>query len=235
MCSNTSAQVDDAGLNPAGADQRVTRCLLACGALAGPSFVTMFMAEGARRPGYDPVRHPVSSLALGPGGWQQKTNFLVAGTLYVAGAVGMASDRRASAGSVVSPVLVGAAGAGLIGSGAFATDPVSGYPPGTPDAPGRPTRSGVIHDLSAVPTFLGLPVAQLAFARSFRRDGFRGWAAYSAASAGLMGVNFVLASAAFGQAPHLVRYGGVFQRLSVSAGFAWLTAIFLRAQRAITH
>jgi hypothetical protein len=50
-----------------------------------------------------------------------------------------------------------------------------------------------------------------------------------------MGVNFVLASAAFGQAPHLVRYGGVFQRLSVSAGFAWLTAIFLRAQRAITH
>jgi hypothetical protein len=50
-----------------------------------------------------------------------------------------------------------------------------------------------------------------------------------------MGVNFVLASAAFGQARQLVRYGGVFQRLSVSAGFAWLTAIFLRAQRAITH
>jgi Protein of unknown function (DUF998) len=227
--------VDDAGLDRAGADRRLTRRLLACGALAGPSFVTMFMVEGARRPGYDPVRHPVSSLALGPGGWQQTANFLVAGALYVAGAVGMARDRRASAGSAVGPVFIGAAGAGMIGSGAFLTDPVSGYPPGTPDAPPRPTRSGVIHDLSAIPTFLGLPAAQLAFARSFRQAGCRGWAAYSAASAGLIGVNFVLASAAFGQAPRLVRYGGVFQRLSVSAGFAWLTAIFLRAQRAITN
>lgn len=215
--------------------RRATRHLLACGAVAGPAFVAVFTVEGARRPEYDPLRHPVSSLALERGGWRQTVNFLTAGGLYVAGAVGLACDQRANVGSHIGPVLVGAVGAGMIGSGLFLTDPVSGYPPGTPDAPARPTRSGVIHDLSAIPTFLGLPAAQLTFARSFWRAGLGGWATYSTASAGLVGVNFVLASAAFGQAPRLVPHGGVFQRLSVAAGFAWLTALFVRARRAVAH
>lgn len=222
---------------PAGGehDRRLTRRLLGCGALAGPAFVVMFTLEGARRPGYNPLRHPVSSLALGPGGWHQAGNFLIAGALHLAGAVGLARDSRASAGSRVGPVLVGAAGAGLIGSGVFVTDPVSGYPPGTPDAPARPTRSGIVHDLCAIPTFLGLPAAQLTFARSFRHAGHPGWARYSTVSACLMGINFVLASAAFGQVRRLVPYGGVFQRLSVSVGLAWLTVVLVRARRAVAR
>jgi hypothetical protein len=216
-------------------DRRLTQLLLGCGALAGPAFVVMFTVEGARRPGYNPRRHPVSSLALGPGGWRQTGNFGVAGALLVAGAVGLARDSRASIGSRVGPGLVGATGAGLIGSGAFVTDPISGYPPGTPDAPARPTRSGIVHDLCAMPTFLGLPATQLAFARSFRHAGRPGWARYSAASACLMGVSFVLASAAFGQVRRLAPYGGVLQRMSVSVGFAWLTAVFVRARRAVTR
>jgi hypothetical protein len=215
------------------ADRRLTRWLLACGAVAGPAFVTTFTVEGTRRSDYDPRRHPVSSLALGPGGWRQTLNFLGAGALYTAGAVGLARDSRASIGSRVGTLLVGAAGAGLIGSGAFLTDPISGYPPGTPDAPARPTRCGVTHDLCAMPTFLGLPAAQLVFARAFRHGGHRLWARYSAASAGVMGSSFALASASFGQVPRLVPYGGAFQRLSVSVGFAWLTAFFLRARRAL--
>lgn len=39
------------------------------GLLAGPIFVVSFLIQGVIRPGYDPLRHPVSALSLGPGGW----------------------------------------------------------------------------------------------------------------------------------------------------------------------
>src|SRR5512138_2037512 len=63
-----------------------TRRLLRCGLAAGPVFVTAFVVEGAARDGYRPLRHPVSSLALGPGGWVQAANFAVTGTLFLAAA-----------------------------------------------------------------------------------------------------------------------------------------------------
>jgi Protein of unknown function (DUF998) len=55
--------------------------------------------------------------------------------------------------------MVAAAGAGLIGSAAFRTDPVGGYPPGTPDLPAKFSRAGTAHNLAAVPVFFGLPAA----------------------------------------------------------------------------
>jgi hypothetical protein len=65
------------------------RGLLRCGLVAGPVFATAFLLEGAVRDGYRPLRHPVSSLALGPGGWIQAANFAVTGTLFLAGAAGL--------------------------------------------------------------------------------------------------------------------------------------------------
>ena len=56
-----------------------TRRLLRCGLAAGPVFVTAYLVEGAARDGYRPLRHPVSSLALGPGGWAQAANFAITG------------------------------------------------------------------------------------------------------------------------------------------------------------
>jgi hypothetical protein len=38
-----------------------------------------------------------------------------------------------------------------------------------------------------------------------------------------------LAGAGFGQPSRLGRYGGLFQRVSIIAGFAWLTAVTVRA------
>ena len=122
---------------------------------------------------------------------------------------------------------------GLIGSGLFITDPVSGYPPGTPEVPAGYTRTGALHDAFSAPTFLGLPIAQLLFARAFLRDRSRGWAWYSGMTAAVMGFTLVLASAAFGQVRRLVAYGGLFQRTSVVTGFVWLTAISIRARRAL--
>jgi hypothetical protein len=70
----------------------ITKRLLACGAIAGPLFVLVFLVEGATRANYDPLRLPVSSLELGPHGWTQSANFVVAGLLTLAFAVGL---RRA--------------------------------------------------------------------------------------------------------------------------------------------
>jgi hypothetical protein len=67
---------------------RKTKALLSCGAIAGPLFIAAFLVEGATRAGYDPLRHPVSSLVLGDHGWTQTANFVVAGLLTLAFAAG---------------------------------------------------------------------------------------------------------------------------------------------------
>lgn len=66
-----------------------TRGLLRCGIWAGPVFMATFLAEGAARDGCRSLRHPVSSLALGPRGWVQTANFAVAGMLCLADAAGL--------------------------------------------------------------------------------------------------------------------------------------------------
>lgn len=107
----------------------------ACGVVAGPVFVAAFTAIGARRAEYDWRRHAVSSLADGPGGWAQRANFVLVGNLYCLAALGLARSPRRIVGPSVVPALVFAAGAGLIGSGLFVTDPVAGFPPRSAEAP----------------------------------------------------------------------------------------------------
>jgi hypothetical protein len=123
--------------------------------------VAVFLLEGGVREGYRPLRHPVSSLALGPRCWTGP------GTSRWRGRWSWPQRQawraaRPAASSRAAPVLIGAAGAGLIGSAVFTTDPVSGYPPGTPDALTQPSRTGTAHNLAAIPVFTGLPAAALA-------------------------------------------------------------------------
>jgi hypothetical protein len=212
----------------------LTRRLLRCGVLAGPLFITTFLVEGATRADYSPVRHPVSSLALGPGGWVQTANFCVTGGLYAAFAAGLPGSPEASTRSRVGPIVIGAVAVGLIGSGVFLTDPISGYPPGTPAArPSYGSTAAALHDLSAVPVFLGIPAAGLIYSWRFHRAGHPLWSAYSAGSALAMLGGFGLASAAFAQTPSLVKYGGLFQRAAVGAGLGWLTALAVRTLRTL--
>ncbi len=208
-----------------------TRGLLRCGVTAGPAFAAVFLAEGAVRDGYRPLRHPVSSLALGPRGWIQAVNFAVTGALFLAGAAGLARSGDPAAGRRAGQALIGAAGAGLIGSAVFTTDPVSGYPPGTPDALTEPSVAGAAHNLAAIPVFLGLPAAALACSRRSWRGGQRGFALYSAGTAIIMPGTMALAGAGFGQSSRLVPVGGLFQRASIITGFAWLSVLSARALR----
>ena len=193
--------------------------------------MAVFLLEGAVRDGYRPLRHPVSSLALGPRGWVQVGNFAVAGTLFLAGAAGLARAGDRAASSRAAPALIGTAGAGLIGAAVFITDPVSGYPPGTPDALTQPSRTGTAHNLTAVPVFVGLPAAAFACGRRSWRDGQHRFGLYSAGTAVIMAMAMALAGAGFGQSPRLASLGGLFQRASIVTGFAWLTALFAQALR----
>jgi hypothetical protein len=208
----------------------VTCSLLGCGAVAGPIFLGTAVAEGAVRADYHPLRHPVSSLALGSRGGVQAANFAVTGLLMLAGTLGL-SRAEWAARTRTGPVLLAAAGVGMLGSAAFVTDPVSGYPPGTPDQLTERTTPGLLHDLFGVPTFLGLPTAEAVYAAAFWRGGRRGWAMYSAGSSVAMLATFMLASAAFAQTPALVRFGGLLQRIAVGSGFGWLTAVAVDALR----
>jgi hypothetical protein len=177
---------------------------------------------------------PVDSrtTALRPGrrpGWIQTANFAVTGTMFLAGAAGLARADDPAASSRAARALIGAAGAGLIGAATFPTDPVNGYPPGSPDALPSPTRTGIAHNLAAAPVFLGLPAAALDCGWRSWRAGQRGFAFYSASTAIAMLITTVLASAGFSQSPRFARLGGLFQRASIITGFAWLAALSGRA------
>jgi hypothetical protein len=225
-----------ADLHPTGATPGTarTKALLGCGALAGPLFTLGWAVEGATRAGYDPLRHPVSSLELGDLGWTQRANFLVTGGLTLASAVGLRRALRPLGGSTWGPLLVGAHAIGLLGAGVFVTDPVSGYPPGTPDRlQGYGSVHAALHDLFSAGTFVGLPAAALVFARRFAGRDQRGWAIYSAATGLLFMAGFVLATLAFGQVEPLVAFGGLFQRATVTLGLAWLTLLAIHLQRGL--
>ena len=135
-----------------------------------------------------------------------------------------AALRRADCGWA-TPILVALVGLGLIGAGIFATDPINGYPPGSP-VPSPRTMHGVLHDLCSTPVFLALPVACLVMARRLGRWGARRWRVYSIITALLCWTLFVLAGVGFdGAVASFVPIGGLWQRLCLIVGFGWLAAL----------
>jgi hypothetical protein len=126
-----------------------SRILLICGAIAGPLFVVTFFLEQAIHPGYSPLRNSISALALGSEyGWIQPVNFIIAGLLTMAFAVGVRRVVRSGRGAKSGPILIGLWALGLIVSGVFITDPDITYPPGTP-YPVPVTTHGALHNLGA--------------------------------------------------------------------------------------
>jgi len=53
--------------SPVAATTQTTR-LLACGILAGPLFLAVWLLQALTRDGFDPSRHPLSLLSLGSWG-----------------------------------------------------------------------------------------------------------------------------------------------------------------------
>ncbi|PZG20835.1 DUF998 domain-containing protein [Micromonospora craterilacus] len=179
-------------------------------------FVVTFLLDGLTRPGYDPVRHPVSALALGGRGWVQTANFLVSGLLVTAAAPGL----HAATGSGWLAASVAVFGLALLASGVFPMDPMRGYPPGTPDVtPTTYSRRHQVHDWAGVVVFGSLPVAALAAALALDD---RRWAVLSgAAAAGLVVLFLWFGSAWERDSPR----AGLVQRAYIIVGWAWLGAL----------
>jgi len=162
---------------PPFATARFTGALLVCGVLAGPLFVTVIAAQALTSDGFDPSRHPISALSLGDRGWIQIADFVLAGVLSVAFAVGL--RRVLGPAPTVGPLLIAVYGVGLIVTGAFVGDPGLGFPPGT--EPGIPQLSwhAAVHAVAPPVAFGALIGVCAVFTRRFLDRGRRGWASYS--------------------------------------------------------
>ena len=118
-------------------DSNRTRALLRCGMVAGPFYLAVGLIQARLREGFDLARHPLSVLAVGPGGWIQTANFVITGLMVIAAAVGfgraLAWKPRA-----LTWFLAGF-GLCMIVAAIFPSDPMDGFPPGTPE--GHPRRS----------------------------------------------------------------------------------------------
>lgn len=176
-------------------------------------FVVTFVLDGATRPGYHPVHHTVSALALGPRGWVQTTNFVLGGTLVATSAFGI--HRVTSSVWLTGSVAV--FGVALVASGVFRMDPMRGYPPGAPaGTPVATTRHHDLHDHAGAVVFAALPIAAVIAAVTV--DAVV-WSVLSAVTA----VTFAVAAARFAAAweaddPRT----GLLQRLAIVPGWVWL-------------
>ena len=198
------------------------------GAVVAPLFVVFFSILGATRVDYHALRHPVSSLALGPGGVFQRVNFWLTGAFFLAGAAGRWRSRISmSLRTPAGPILLSTVGIGLIGAGVFASDPLSGYPPGTPPV-GPITLVGELHQIFSTPVFLCLPAAAFVYARAFRRSGRPGWSVLSLVAGLAQLAIFVIAAVGFDQQAGWKEWAGLFQRVSLIVGLGWFSMLCAR-------
>lgn len=201
-----------------------TRWLMLAGVVGPVTFVTVFLVEGAIRPGYDAARQFVSLLSLGDGGWLQVANFIVTGLLIAGFGLGL---RRRWAGirrGRWAPRLLILVGFALIGAGLFAPDPALGYPAGAPA--GLPTSvswHGGVHYLAALGVFLGLPITMAIATQHAPSANARTWAVYSLASGAVMLLGWLATFTVTGPDGTLM-VAGLLQRIAVVAGFQWLVA-----------
>lgn len=209
-----------------------TRRLLLGGVIGPVVFVVGFLVIGALRSGYDAAHVFVSQLSLTDQGWQQIANFVVSGALIIGFGVGLRRVFTSGPGSRWGPILVGAAGVGLVLSGIFLTDPALGYPPGTPDGLTSSTSwHASIHYLGALLVFVGLPAAAFVLARRFRADGNSGWATYSILSGvGVLAFYVAALAAGYGVAG-LSPVTGLLQRVSGVIGLGWVAQLAWRLWR----
>lgn len=205
-------------------DDIKTKLLLFCGAIACPLFILVFLIEGAVRKDYNPLKYPISSLAIGESGWIQTSNFIVTGLLIFAFAIGL---QRILKDIKSISRLIGLTGIGLIGAGIFTTDPVYGYPENLPLVMAQFSVHGKLHDAFSILVLICLPAACFVTSKRFTGTNQQMWATYSAISGIGMTVAFVLAGMGFKQIINLVNFAGVLQRICILFGSAWLTLLAL--------
>jgi hypothetical protein len=198
--------------------------LVYCGVVAGPLFTVVAVVEMLTRSGFDLRRHDLSLLSNGSLGWIQISNFVLAGVLTVAAALGMRWVLRSGRGRTWAPILIAIYGIGYIGAGVFVADPMNGFPLGTLNGlPGGASWHSWMHLLSGSVGFIALIAACFTFARRFSGQGQRGWRAYSMVT-GIVVLAAVIGISSGSQAAATII--GFF--VAATIGWAWLSALSLR-------
>ncbi|WP_431899206.1 DUF998 domain-containing protein [Nonomuraea sp. bgisy101] len=157
-----------------------TRTLLTAAAAVMPVWTVVALAQAFTREGFDLVRHPLSQLSTGSLGWIQITNFLIVGSLLIAGSFGFRKALYGKPGGTWMPRLTLVAGIGMIGAGVFVMDPGNGFPVGTPAGPpAAMSWHSIMHMVTGSVTFIALAAACFVLGRHFTRTGARGMAVAS--------------------------------------------------------
>jgi Protein of unknown function (DUF998) len=160
---------------PAAQQVRTTSWLWA-GIVSGPLFVTLSFTQIPFREGFDLTKHAFSFLLLGPTGWLQACNFVLAGVLYGTCGLGLRHTLRGRTGRSTQ-ALITAMGMGMIVAGLFPPDPSYGYPEGAPaGVPDQLSISGIVHALAFVVSMLCWCALLVVLGLWLRRRRSRGWA-----------------------------------------------------------
>jgi hypothetical membrane protein len=184
-----------------------TRELSWLGAAGAISFVVVFLVNDAVRPNYDPVRDFVSEAAIGAGGGVQITSFIVTGCLLAFSSAALSATVGRWTG-----ILVALVGVSLVAAGVFVSDP----------APhDQATWHGIAHNMASVVVFASLSAACFVAARWRSTPGWR-W--YCRATGFAVPILFVTAGAD-------ANTSGLWQRLTIVAGWSWLAVLSVRALR----
>lgn len=205
-------------------ETRVTRSLLGYGALAGPFYVVVALAQALLRPGFDVAHDDVSLLANGALGWVQVLNFVATGAMVIAFSIGLHRAMNVGRGSTWAPRLVAGYGIGLILAGIFTADPMNGFPAGTPAGPPASiTLHGLLHILTAAAGFVCFVTACFSIAGRFSSRGERPWQAFSIVTgvaflAGFIGV----ATGSTNSAVVIAFWAGLI------VGWSWMAALAVR-------
>jgi hypothetical protein len=197
----------------------VTRSLLGYGMIVGPFYLALGVGQGLIRDGFSFARHPLSALANGAGGWVQTANLALSALMVLAAVAGIArvsaKDSRGMRGALVVYAL------GMITAAIFPTDPMDGFPPGTPlGVPTTISTTGIVHFIAGAVTFLAMAIACWAGVRTMSKRGERGLSRLSLLA------GFVVFLGFFGGAAFSSSVGGVAGIwVAVVMGWAWLAIV----------
>ena len=190
---------------------RITKSLLGYGVLAGPFYVLASVVHGLLRSGFDFTRDSWSLLSLGPHGWVHVVVFVLTGLMVMAAGIGFRRQARNLAG----PALV-AYGVLLVVAGLA-----------RPDAPGAGfSLHGVLHLAAGGLGFVAFAVAALSMARRFRREGARGWAAWSLVAGLALLVGFLGVASGSVAAPVILGFTA-----TVVLSWTWLSTVSVQLYR----
>lgn len=193
---------------------------LGAGIVAGPALAVVSFAQIPFRPGFDITRHAFSFLLIGPGGWVQVVNYVVAGALYLLAGGALRRRMGGRLGRVARLAATGL-GAGLVAAGLFPPPPSFGYPAGAPaGAPGEVTTNAVVHGIGFGLGVLSLCTLLLTTAVWLWRRSRYGWATAGAITA--------LALLTVPPTSGVQPYGTLWLYAAVTAGYVVVSALINR-------